>query len=401
MISIRRRISTFLADLQQTLFPALAQVVPDLVTKEHERLAAILELVQIERVIAAPQTTARGGRPPLDRRKLARAYLVKAALGISESEDLYHRLETDRTLRRLCGWEEGVGLPSLSTFSRAFAEFAETRMLDRRHDELVTIHLGDSITEHVGYDTTAIPVRERVVKSKTKDASADTAAIAEARQPRKRGRRPAGVEPPPPPEPKCLQRQQTQTVAEMLAELPTACGVGCKKNSHGNKEWWIGYKFHVAQTDDGIPVAAFTTSATNLHDSQGAIPLLHLTQARVRSCYDLLDSAYDAKEIHAVSHGFGHVPIIDANVRRTGTKAERERLARLPHSQPKLDRALVDVDRRRRFGARTSVERFNSRLKDDCGARIIRVRGEAKVHAFLMCGLLVIFADALMALGGG
>jgi hypothetical protein len=395
MISIRQRISTFLADLQQTLFPALAAVVPDPVTKEHERVAAILELVQIERVIAAPQTTARGGRPPLDRRKLARAYLAKAALGISESEDLYHRLETDRTLRRLCGWEEGVGLPSLSTFSRAFAEFAKTRVLDRRHDELVVLHLGDSVTEHVGYDTTAIAVRERVAKSKTTDT-----ATAEAPPPRKRGRRPAGVEPPPPPEPKRLQRQQTQTAAEMLAELPTACGVGCKKNSHGNKEYWIGYKFHVSQTDDGIPVAAFTTSA-NLHDSQGAIPLLHLTQARVRSCYDLLDSAYDAKEIHAVSQGFGHVPIIDANIRRTGTKAERERLARLPHSQPKLDRALVDVDRRRRFGARTAVERFNSRLKDDCGARIIRVRGKEKVHAFLMCGLLVIFADALMALGGG
>jgi len=62
---------------------------------------------------------------------------------------------------------------------------------------------------------------------------------------------------------------------------------------------------------------------------------------------------------------------------------------------------LVDVDQRRRFGARTAVERFNSRLKDDCGARVIRVRGEAKVHAFLMCGLLVIFAEALLTLGGG
>ena len=102
-----------------------------------------------------------------------------------------------------------------------------------------------------------------------------------------------------------------------------------------------------------------------------------------------------------MSDGFGHVPIIDANVRRTGTKAERERLARLPRSRLTLERTLVDVDRRRRFGARTAVERFNSRLKDDCGARVIRVRGGAKVHAFLMCGLLVIFADALLALGGG
>lgn len=93
--------------------------------------------------------------------------------------------------------------------------------------------------------------------------------------------------------------------------------------------------------------------------------------------------------------------IIDGNARRTGAKAERERLAKLPCSRLTVERALVDVDRRRRFRARSSVERFNSRLKDDCGARLIRVRGHAKVHAFLMCGLLVICADALLALAGG
>jgi hypothetical protein len=395
-MTIRQRVGLFLADLQQTLFPALAAVVPEPVTHEHQRLIRILALVQVERVIPAPQTTPRGGRPPLDRRKLARAYLAKAALGMSETEDFHLRLQTDRTLRRLCGWEESHGVPSLSTFSRAFAEFAETRVLDRRHAELVATHLGDSITEHVGYDTTAIAVRERVAKPKADD----TVPPAAPTVPRKRGRRPRGAEPPPPPEPTRLQRQQTQPVAEMLAELPTTCAVGCKQNSQGNRDYWIGYKFHVAQTDDGIPVAAFTTSA-NLHDSQGAIPLLHLTHGRVRSCYDLLDSAYDAKEIRAESQACGHVPIIDANARRTGTKAERERLARLPRSRLTVERALVEVDRRRRFGARTAVERFNSRLKDDCGARLIRVRGGEKVHAFLMCGLLVIFADALLALGGG
>jgi len=398
-MSIRHRIGLFLADLQQTLFPALAAVVPEPVTDAHKRLIAILALVQVERVIPAPQTTPRGGRPPLDRRKLARAYLAKAALGLSETEDLYHRLEADRTLRRLCGWEEGQGLPSLSTFSRAFAEVAAAGWLDRRHAELVATYLGDSVTEHVGYDTTAIAVRERVAKP-TNPAATDPAPPTEAPAPKQRGRRPHGAAPPPPPPPTRLQRQQTQTVAEMLAELPTACAVGCKQNSQGNKESWTGYKFHVAQTDDGLPVAAFTTSA-NLHDSQGAIPLLQLTHARVWSCYDLLDSAYDAKEIRAASQALGHVPIIDANVRRSETKTERERLRRLPRSRLTLERDLVEVDRRRRFGARTAVERFNSRLKDDGGARLIRVRGVEKVHAFLMCGLLVIYAEALLALGGG
>jgi len=400
MQPIRQYVSTFLATLQQTLFPGLETVLAEPLTPEHERVAAILELVQVERELRAPQTTPRGGRPPRDRRKLGRAYLAKAALGLNETEDLYHRLQADRPLRRLCGWEEGETLPSLATFSRAFAEFATTRVLDQRHAELVRTYVGDTLTEHVAYDTTAIAVRERVAKAEP--ATEETAATTEKTvpSPQKRGRRPKGAEPPPPPEPPRLQRQQTQTVAEMLAELPQGCGVGCKQNSQGNKEYWIGYKFHVAQTDDGFPIAAFTTGA-QLHDSQGGIPLLRLVQARVTACYDLLDSAYDAKEIRAVSQAGGHVPIIDANRRRTESKAERARLAKLPCSRLAVERALVETDRRRRFAARTAVERFNSALKDNCGARLIRVRGIEKVHALLMCGLLVIFADAVLALGGG
>jgi hypothetical protein len=394
MSSIRQYVSTFLATLQHSLFPALAAVVPDVVTPEHHRLASILELVQVERVIPAPQTTARGGRPPLDRRKVARAYLVKAALGLCETETLVQRLLTDRPLRRLCGWEEGEALPSVSTFSRAFAALADAQVLDQRLAALVTTHLGDSVTEHVAYDSTAIAVRERV-----KPLPPPPEPVAPPPK-KKRGRRRKGAAPPAPPEPTRLQRQRTQTVSEMLEELPTACAVGCKTNSRGNKEYWVGYKFPVAQTEDGLPVAAFTTSA-NLHDSQGAIPLLRQTHARVVSCYDLMDRAYDAQEIRAESLALAHVPIIDANARRTESKAERERLAKMPWSRVTIDRALVDVDRRRRFCARTAVERFNSRLKDDCGACLIRVRGHAKVHATLLCGLLVIFAEALLALGGG
>ncbi len=35
---------------------------------------------------------------------------------------------------------------------------------------------------------------------------------------------------------------------QMLADLPTACDVGSKKNSKGYKETWIGYKLHL----DGV-----------------------------------------------------------------------------------------------------------------------------------------------------
>ena len=31
----------------------------------------------------------------------------------------------------------------------------------------------------------------------------------------------------------------------MLADLPSTCDVGCKKNSKGDKETWTGYKLHI------------------------------------------------------------------------------------------------------------------------------------------------------------
>ena len=62
--------------------------------------------------------------------------------------------------------------------------------------------------------------------------------------PRKRGR-PRKEELRPKPEPTRLERQVTQNLGQMLADLPTACDVGCKKNSQGHKETWTGYKLHI------------------------------------------------------------------------------------------------------------------------------------------------------------
>ena len=62
------------------------------------------------------------------------------------------------------------------------------------------------------------------------------------------------------------------SVEAMVGELPMACDTGCKKDSKGNPNYWIGYKLHVDVDDNGIPLTAILTSAS-LHDSQVAIPL--------------------------------------------------------------------------------------------------------------------------------
>ncbi len=133
--------------------------------------------------------------------------------------------------------------------------------------------------------------------------------------------------------------------------------------------------------DGGVPLVAATTSAS-MHDSQAGIPLMKMAHSRTTILYDLMDSAYDCRQIHGQSRELGHVPIIDHNPRRGGKEAYRPMVP----------------DRAERYKNRTASERFNARLKDDCGGRMVRVRGHAKVHAHLMFGLIVVFAEALLGL---
>jgi len=189
-----------------------------------------------------------------------------------------------------------------------------------------------------------------------------------------------------------LERQQTMTLEEMCADLPTACNVGTKRNSQGHQESWIGYKLHLDTADGDIPISCLLSSAS-MHDSQAAIPLATLSAQRVISLYDLMDAAYDAPEIKAHSRSLGHVPLIDTNPRRNAAlkgelqgEARRRALIHLPSAE--------DV----RYHERSAAERVNGRLKDEFGGRYVRVRGHAKVTCHLMFGILALTANQLMRL---
>jgi hypothetical protein len=153
--------------------------------------------------------------------------------------------------------------------------------------------------------------------------------------------------------------------------------VGGKRNSQGHQESWIGYKLHLDTMDGDIPVSAVLTSAST-HDSQAAIPLAQMSAACVTSLYDLMDSAYDAPQIHAFSRRLGHVPIIDPNPRGG---------AKIPLSPAEA----------RRFKERSASERVNSLLKERYGGRWVRVRGAQKVMCHLRLGLVALTASALFA----
>ena len=107
-----------------------------------------------------------------------------------------------------------------------------------------------------------------------------------------------------------------------------------------------------------------------------------MTAERVTNLYDLMDAAYDAAEIRAHSESLGHVPIIDVNPRNNSAtfkqELKQEAKAKRTLGQP----YAKDV----RYRERSTVERVNGRLKDEFGARQVRVRGHSKVLCHLMFG---------------
>jgi len=115
-----------------------------------------------------------------------------------------------------------------------------------------------------------------------------------------------------------------------------------------------------------------------------------MTYGRVTSLYDMMDSAYDAPQIKAHSRSLGHVPIIDTNPRSKARKEELEAEAK------RRKAANYTLAEDRRYNERSTVERVNGRIKDEFGARSVRVRGHAKVMAHLMFGIVALTVDQLM-----
>ena len=90
----------------------------------------------------------------------------------------------------------------------------------------------------------------------------------------------------------------------------------------------------------------------------------------------LADSAYDAPEIKDCSKNHGRIPIIDPNKHRG-------------------DAIELSPAEKVRYRERSTVERGNSELKDNYGARHVRVKGHEKVYTHLMFGVIAITVKQL------
>jgi len=364
--------------IQQNLFPFLEEEISPLTSKQKQ-LIATLELVRIEEYIHVPWY--RQGQLPKNRRQIGRAFVAKAVYNMDTTRQLIDRLQTDISLRRICGWEKVNDIPHESSFSRAFAEFAKRKLSQLVHTALVERHLKDQLIGHISRDSTAIEGRERVTKKAEAPKKKKKKKKGRSKHSEKKTKTPTR-----------LEQQQNMGLDEMIKDLPNNCDVGTKKNSKGYKESWKGFKLHIDAADGHLPISCILTSAS-VHDSQAALPLAEMTAKQTTNLYDLMDSAYDSPIIREHSKNLGHIPIIDINTRRN-TDLKRD----LQEEANRLNFLNFKSPKQQRYNERTNIERVNGRLKDEFGGRTVRVRGAVKVMTHLMFGILVLTADQLFKL---
>ncbi len=289
------------------------------------------------------------GRRAYAETPIIRAHLAGHFFQCPTTVSLRQRLQSDSTLRQICGFST---VPSEATFSRRYTKYAKHRIMERTLAQIVTEYHEGTLVGHISRDSTAICARETPMNKK-KDV---------APKKNKRGRPKKGAEPQK--VPSRIEMQLSQSAEEALAELNGECNWGCKRNSQGNRQYWKGYTLHLDVTDIGIPISAAVTGA-NVHDSQVAIPLEKMTEQRVTHLYSLMDAAYDAQGIKEYITSKQRVALIDPN-------------KRCKQAVP------MDPAAKQRFKIRSTVERSNAHLKDWLLPSNILVRGHEKVTHCLM-----------------
>ena len=360
-------VASYWRKIQGSLFPGFAEEL-GVTTDKHLKVILVLDIIKLEDHLDIDPYPMGPGRPRLDATAMGRAFVSKAVLNIPTTRALIDRLNADAVLRRICGFERKAHVPCEASFSNWFARFARISFAEKVHEALVREAHQDVPVHNVSRDSTSIDAREKPAAKPPKVA----------KTPKKRGR-PKKGEVRPDPEPTRLERQQTMSLAEQIADLPNRCDYGFKTNAKGISTGWIGYKLHIDTAEGAVPVACVLTSAS-VHDSAVALPLESMTNVRIKSLYTLMDAAYDAAIIREHTEELGKVAVIDSNPRR-GEKVE------------------FDPPKRLRFKGRTEAERVNSNLKDDYGGRYVRVRGAEKVMNHLMFGILALTAVRLAMLG--
>jgi len=288
-------------------------------------------------------------------------YALASILGIMLLKLLYQQRTMKQTLLLL--HENGnlkdmlaiTEVPSEATVSRLSREVEQIVPPSSLHGRVVQAYaksLDRLAVGHLSIDSTIVEAREKPVRTR----------VPKAKPPKKRGRKAKGsLDEQQHRERQAQQEQERiaylqESFETSLGKLELRCSVTAKQNSKGKKQWFIGYKAHLATDDHGVPMS-FAVTGASVHDSQVAVPLMKKTRETADFLYALLDKGYIS-------------PVINDYVGMIGRKAIIDRRAYKGVVADPLDHAS-----QQRYGARTTVERTNSELKDGYLPDVIYKRG--------------------------
>lgn len=207
--------------VQNVLFPFLEEKYDEPLTDKLREVVTVLEFISVEKYVVTPRY--QHGRYPKNRVQIIKSFVAKAIYNMDTTRQLIDMLKTNPSLRRICGWERVADVPHESSFSRVFAELAESELPQRIHEAIIKQHVTPRIVGHISRDSTAIPAREKPVQQKkTPKIKKSKAKLGRPRKGEKR-QKPLTR----------LERQQNMKHSEMIEGLPKSCDVGTKKNSKG------------------------------------------------------------------------------------------------------------------------------------------------------------------------
>ncbi|MBI9095158.1 MAG: transposase [Sphaerochaeta sp.] len=254
-------------------------------------------------------------------------------------------LQENENLREILGISQVPSTASASRLARKVGKVVKPTILHERVIQAYKEGMNRTVG-HLSIDSTTIQAREKpFVRAKEVVTPATPATQ------KKRGRKKKGS-----PEERAYLEEKAETQrkkreyleespGKSLSELEMRCSMTAKQNSKGKRQWFIGYKAHLATDDFGVTIA-FTVTGACVHDCKVAVPLMKTASQRTDFFYALMDKGYLKADINAYADMIGRKVIIDQRAHRS--------VADLP-----MEKAYAA-----RYRARTTVERSNSELKD-------------------------------------
>jgi len=371
-----------------------------------ERLELFFSSLDLQPCAAKLRSSSPQGAKPINREAVLRALLSAPLEGISTFTRLHKRLNSDLRFRYQCGFRLDEPAPSIATLSRVFAAITKQGLAKALFIDLVSQCRETGVIDgsHLAIDSTAISAYEK-------------------KQPKSRS-------------------QETGNA-----------NWGAKYDTFGNKLTWFGYKIHLAvDTKSELPVSLEVTPA-HVYDGEMAIPLMKdiVENLDWKFKFVMMDAGYDQMKNYEAARRYGAQAIIALNRRgekeppagmtSNGTPrcsmgfemaywgADGDRLKfRCPHVLGKVNCPLgtaacsdsnygmvikinIKDDLRRYssphrnsqgwselYNERTSVERCNSRLKENLSANDLHVGGISKVTTHVYFNAIVLLASALAML---